>query len=119
MIPLFFETPLHLLVWLIIGHFIADYALQSDYIAKAKNRNLPEGKNGIWEIVMAAHASIHAGFVFFFTGYLFLAVFEFIAHFVIDTRKCDGVLTYKQDQMYHIACKVVITFFAYIFYLLR
>ncbi|MNU04631.1 hypothetical protein D3C72_2491250 [compost metagenome] len=56
---------------------------------------------------MVSHALIHAGFVMLFTGSLLLAICEFVAHTAIDTMKCDGLITYKQDQKYHFICKVV------------
>jgi len=96
------------LALLFIGHALADYPLQGDWIAKAKNHklNLVPGET-IWPSVLACHAAIHAGFVWAITGSGWLGLGEFLAHTLIDFTKSDGRLTYNQDQLLHVLCKVV------------
>ena len=91
---------------LIFGHAMADYPLQGDFLAKAKNRFAPLAGTP-WYQALGAHAAIHAGSVGIITGSLFLSVCEFIAHCLIDDAKCAGRLTFNQDQALHIACKVL------------
>ena len=92
---------------LICGHFLVDYALQSEFIAKAKNRNQPIP--GIdWQWVMTAHCAMHAGVVYLITGSILLGLIEFVAHFVIDVTKCDVKITFNEDQYLHIVTKVLI-----------
>jgi hypothetical protein len=98
--------------YLLIGHAVADYALQSPWMAKAKNRHSgpPEsydpamhGKiQPIWPMVMAAHALIHAGAVVVITGDPFLGVWQFLAHYMIDTLKCDKMFNVWVDQSLHV-----------------
>lgn len=97
--------PLSMLGLMIAGHAMADYPLQGDFLAKAKNRfaAIP----GVpWYQALGAHSAIHAGFVGVITGSLFLAICEFILHCRIDDAKCAGKISYNQDQALHIACKV-------------
>lgn len=94
------------LAWMLIGHALADYPLQGDWIAKAKNHTLqPVPGETIWPGVLACHAGIHAGAVMLATGSWALASCEFVAHAAIDHAKCAGRITYNQDQAMHVACK--------------
>ena len=96
------ETLLLLLVW----HALADYPLQGDFLAKAKNATAPIPGVPWWQ-AMTAHALIHAGGVALVTGSLLLGALEFAAHFVIDEAKCRGLITFNQDQAMHVACKAL------------
>ena len=95
-------------VFLLIGHALADYPLQGDWLAKAKNHTLSlvPGEN-IWLGCLLCHASIHAGAVHFVTGSWLLGGLEFVAHTAIDYAKSDGRISYNQDQMLHVLCKAV------------
>ena len=53
-----------LLFLLMVGHAVADYGLQTKYIAENKS---PYGGDG-WVFTLLAHSLIHAGMVFFITG---------------------------------------------------
>lgn len=101
-----------LLFWLLVGHFVADYPLQGDYLAVAKNRHTDIGKH-IWRHALVGHGFIHAGAVALATGSLFLAMLELVAHCYIDSKKNDGHLTFDQDQYLHYACKLVWAVMAY------
>lgn len=95
------------LVWMLIGHAVADYPLQGDWLSKAKNPTLVlvPGET-IWPLALVSHAAIHAGSVKLATGSWVLAGAEFVAHAAIDLWKMRGGLTYNGDQYLHIACKV-------------
>lgn len=93
------------LALLIAGHAIADYPLQGDFLAKAKNRFAPIP--GVpWYQALGAHSIIHGGFVGVITGSLWLGLAETVVHFLIDDAKCAGRISYNTDQSLHIACKV-------------
>lgn len=94
-----------MLFLLLVGHALADYPLQGDFIAQAKNRNTPAGKL-FWRWVLPSHGLIHAGFVFAVTRSLTLAMIELVAHCVIDFAKCENRISFNQDQAWHVACKV-------------
>lgn len=91
---------------LVFGHALADYPLQGDFLAKAKNRTAPIPGFPWWQ-ALGAHAIIHAGIVGLVTGSLVLALLEAVAHFVTDDLKCRGKIGLNADQAIHIACKLV------------
>lgn len=97
---------IELLALLLVGHALADYPLQGDFLAKAKNRLLPIAGVPWWQ-ALSAHAAIHAGFVGCLTGSLWLGLAELVAHWLVDDAKCRGRLTFNQDQALHVVCKVV------------
>lgn len=91
---------------LFAGHALCDYPLQGDFLAKGKNHKSP--LPGIpWYQCMGAHAVIHAGMVYLVTRSLTFASLEFVVHFWTDFSKCDGALTFNQDQAVHYAFKVL------------
>ena len=101
---------------LCLGPFVADYPLQSDFIARGKNRFLPLDPSTIppgqtpmtvWPWVLTAHAGTHAAAVFLITGSALLAILELISHWLIDYGKCANRYGIHADQFAHIACKAV------------
>lgn len=91
---------------LMVAHFIADYPLQGEFLAKGKNRTAPIP--GVpWQHPLTAHAVIHGGFVGLITGELWLGFAEAVAHWIIDDAKCRGKFGYNADQALHAVCKVV------------
>lgn len=97
---------LELFFVLMVGHFLADYALQNDFVAQAKNHTTALGKQ-YWTWVLPAHGMIHAGFVYGITGSFVLGLFEFVAHSIIDWLKCDGRINFNTDQWLHVLCKFI------------
>lgn len=101
-----------LLFKLLIGHSIADFALQSDTMAKGKNRHRrtepPPGATyqPSWFFWLPAHALIHAGAVWVVLGRWEPALLEFIVHSVIDFGKCENLYGMKTDQALHVLSKV-------------
>lgn len=91
---------------LVAGHYLADYPLQGDFLAKAKNRHTEIGKN-IWPHALFAHSMIHSVFVLFVTGSIGLAVAELVMHGATDFLKCEGLINDHQDQFIHLLCKLV------------
>lgn len=97
---------LEMLILLVSAHALADYALQGDFMAKAKNHTTPISGVPFYQPLLA-HSAIHAGFVLVITGSVVLAVAEFVIHTITDWVKCDGRISYNIDQAIHIACKVL------------
>lgn len=96
---------LTMLVMLLGAHALADYPLQGDFLARAKNRMAP--LMGVpWQQALGAHALIHALFVLLITQVVWLALFELVAHAVIDDLKCRGRISFNADQALHALCKV-------------
>jgi hypothetical protein len=95
-----------MLFYLIAGHSVADYPLQGDFLARAKNHVTPVA--GVpWGIALFAHAIIHGAFVAAITGSVALGMAETVVHAAIDYAKCDGWTNLVGDQALHVACKVV------------
>ena len=90
---------------LLVGHFLADYPLQGDFLARAKDRHSDLAKHFDWRHAMCAHVMIHAGFVAAVTGSLGLAFLEAGIHFFTDCAKCDKRISLNTDQAIHITCK--------------
>lgn len=102
---------LTLLFALVIGHVLADYPLQGEYLALNKNRHYRPSNGviqpkGLWIHCLGAHCLIHAGIVWLITGRVFLGVIEFVLHFIIDAMKSEKKTTFHSDQVLHIACRV-------------
>lgn len=94
-----------MLAKLIIGHWLMDYPLQGDFLAKAKNHKTPIA--GVpWYHALVAHAGLQAGMVWIVTGSKFLGCCEFALHGAIDYLKNDERISYGQDQIAHILCKI-------------
>ena len=109
---------LQLLAILVWCHILLDYALQGDFMARAKNPFLPPGQStpsfpGVpaW-FVLLQHAFLQAGPVVYFTGSWTLGACELCAHYVIDYVKCENRISFLTDQLLHILCKIVWVMFA-------
>jgi hypothetical protein len=88
--------------WLLIGHALADYGIQSEYVATARSRKVVG-----WFYPLTAHALIHGGIVAVVTGSIGLGIAEFVAHWFIDFGKGEGAYGIHADQFLHILCKVL------------
>jgi hypothetical protein len=100
------------LFWLLVGHALADYPLQGNFLAKAKNPYAPIP--GVpWLFALSAHALIHAGAVVAVTGCYVLGAVEFVLHAVIDLSKCSKRLSFAQDQSLHVLLKVAYAAISY------
>jgi hypothetical protein len=91
---------------LMIGHFLADYPLQPDFLARAKNHKAPMPGVPWWQ-ALVAHSAIHAGIVWAITGRGSFALAEFFLHAVIDYGKCERLYGFNADQVTHAFCKLL------------
>ncbi len=96
---------LTMLFLLLAAHALADYPLQGDFLAKAKNRAAPIPGVPFYQ-ALGAHAVIHSGFVALITGVWWLGLAEVVAHALIDDAKCTGKIDFNTDQVLHVACKL-------------
>lgn len=100
------SSGLQLFAALIIGHVIADYPLQGDFLSRAKNRFNPIP--GVpWYQALGAHAAIQGAAAWLITGIWWLGALEFICHAVIDSTKCRGAIAFNADQTLHALCKAL------------
>lgn len=109
-------TGFELLFYLLVGHALADFSLQTDVMAKGKNRNrmidpdmLPPGQQHMpcWPYWLSAHALIHGGMVALITGIWQLGLIETVVHWIIDFTKCDNRISVHEDQILHFCCKLI------------
>lgn len=105
---------------LLVGHVLADYPLQGEFLAKAKNRLNPIP--GVpWYQAMGAHAILHGGVVGLIcqlaAGLWWIGILEAICHFAIDDAKCTGKIGFNVDQLLHVLCKIVWIFLIFLMYI--
>lgn len=86
---------------LIAVHFVLDYPLQGDFLARAK----AEGPLRVWHLF--GHSVIHGAGVMLVTGSIGLGVAETVVHAAIDEAKVRGWTTFAHDQALHMVCKIV------------
>ena len=92
---------------ILIGlHALADYPLQGDFLAKAKNHLNPIPGVPFYQ-ALAAHGAIHGAAVGVFLQSPLLGACEFVAHCAIDYLKCANRISFNVDQALHVACKVI------------
>lgn len=100
---------LRLFLQLVVLHFLCDFPLQGDFLSRAKDITKPLA-GAPWAWAMTAHCTIHAGAVWYLTGWWELGLLEFAAHFAIDLGKCTGAYGFSQDQVCHLTVKLFIAF---------
>lgn len=91
--------------WLFIGHFVGDFALQSDSMESGKKPSSSPGL--LWVYWMSAHAAVHAAAVTLATGSTLLGTCEFVAHWIIDLLKSRDAIGFHLDQLLHLLCKAI------------
>jgi hypothetical protein len=97
----------NVLFYLIGAHFVADFPLQTEFLATGKNRHLNKKGSVSWFWCLFAHSMVHAFFVAVITQSWQLGVAELILHFVIDFGKCEGQFGVTEDQFLHLGCKYI------------
>ena len=97
---------------LMMGHAIGDFVLQPGPMSSGKNRNNdlrqqygPEFPH--WYYWLTAHSLTHAAIVFLITNSYLFAFLEAVSHWWIDYSKCENWINLHQDQLIHIAFKVL------------
>lgn len=99
-------TPEMMAIALVGAHFVADYPLQGDFLARAKNQTAPIPGFPWWH-ALSAHSAIHGAFVALITGIWWLFFAEALIHFITDDLKCRGKIGLDLDQAIHLACKAI------------
>jgi hypothetical protein len=91
---------------LCVGHAVADYPLQGEFLAFGKNHAAPV-PGFQWWVLLTMHALIHAGAVYVITQSLKLALLEMMVHWWIDYGKNAKWYSFLADQTLHIFCKLL------------
>lgn len=105
MIELLQQGPATLFAAFVLGHVLADFPLQSEYLATQKVRSTADSFQS-WIVGLSAHCIIHAGAVWIITGSLVFAAAELVLHGLIDFGKGKGKFGLLVDQGLHLACKL-------------
>lgn len=111
---------------LLFLHALADFTLQTDIMAKLKNRNtdlkrkkqwledpksipIPSGQKYqlTWIYWLTAHSLIQGGLIGLVFGNWYLAIIEFIMHWLIDFLKTNGYTNIHHDQGMHIFLRII------------
>jgi hypothetical protein len=106
-----------MLFFLLAGHALMDFALQSDAMAVCKCRRTdnPLQKSVPWYYWLTAHALLHGaavGVVLHWTTgnwevAVTFAVVEAVVHWLVDLGKCEKLYGIHVDQALHVGCKVL------------
>ena len=99
------QGPLALFAALVVVHALADFPLQTEYLARQKSRRRADSR-GDWVVALSAHCVIHAGGVWLVSGSLAVAAAEFILHCLIDIGKGEEKFGIVTDQSLHLCCKL-------------
>jgi hypothetical protein len=98
---------------LLIGHALADFPLQGQFLSTGKIRGQGlqkltgiEWPKGVWIYMLSMHALIHAGVVWCITGDIRFGVAELFLHWMIDWAKGENFTNFYVDQSLHISCKI-------------
>ena len=102
---------------LLIGHAVCDFVLQSDTMARAKDRHSEMARTRssnfpAWYYWLTAHALVHGGAVYLLTGNVVFGLLETVLHWTIDFSKCEKRINFHQDQALHVLCKIAYCLFA-------
>ncbi len=95
----------------ITAHAVADFVLQHEAMGRGKNRHdaIHQDKPPhfpAWYYWLTSHALIHGGAVYIITGSVVLGMIETLLHWLIDYAKCEGYISFHQDQTLHFFCKI-------------
>ncbi len=108
-----FSDPATLLFLFLCGHALGDFALQTEWMATNKDRNIrlrypPEERaklQVIWPYLLTSHSLHHGLIVFLITQRLSLGIAETVVHWISDYAKCERWYGFHGDQAIHILSK--------------
>jgi hypothetical protein len=97
---------------MIAGHALADFAFQSEAMARGKSRKYkvppPDTEHfPHWFYWLTSHSLIHGGMVAVITGVWWLGLAEMVLHWITDYAKCEGWIGFHTDQGVHAGSKLL------------
>ena len=84
---------IELIFKILFCHFLGDYVLQTDFLAKTKHENT-------WHLI--AHCFLYTVPFYFVLGWSPIIVFMPIHHYLTDLMKCRKTISYPSDQISHL-----------------
>ena len=93
------------LILLVLAHFVCDFSLQSDRMAREKVPGRDVTLDWRWWLL--SHSVTHGLAVALITGLPLLGLAELVLHAIIDWSKSRFRFSLACDQVLHIACKCV------------
>jgi hypothetical protein len=103
-------TVFNLFLALSMGHFVGDFGLQSDRMAREKCPG--QGVTLGWGWWLTSHAGIHGFIVAMVTQIPLLGVAEWVVHMITDIGKCRRLWGLGFDQGLHLLIKLIWAFVA-------
>ena len=88
-----------------MGHFVCDFVLQTDRMAREKIAGSDVTLNWRWWLI--SHAATHGLAVALLTGVPRLGLAEMVLHAIIDWCKGRFRFSLALDQGLHLACKLL------------
>lgn len=88
---------------LCMGHFLADFGLQSDRMAVEKCPGRDVTLSWPWWLI--SHAAIHGFIVSMISGSILIGLLEWVFHVFIDYTKCRFHTSLGLDQALHLLTK--------------
>ena len=90
---------MELIYKLILCHFVGDYVLQNDFIAKTKGTNW-------WHLI--AHCFLYSLPFYLAFGFDWRLCVILVSHLIIDPLKARwNKINYYQDQLFHVAVMIL------------
>ncbi len=106
-----------MLFFLLAGHALVDFSLQTDAMAVCKCRHAkhPLQQSVPWYYWLTSHALIHGAMVgaILWCWYgdkhlaVAFAIAETVIHWLIDFGKCEKLYSVHLDQVLHLLCKLL------------
>lgn len=96
---------------LLAAHFLADFVLQTDFIAREKNPKT--AKMGKSSYVLFMHCYLHASLTLLITRSWLCAFVMLASHYVIDEAKNNEAIDFTTDQALHVTIIALLTFVSY------
>lgn len=93
-------------IYLLAAHYLADYPLQADFIAREKNKRL--AKLNASTFILFLHCFIHAFLVYVITKSWLAFFIMLTSHYVIDLAKNNDMIDFMTDQLLHIVVIVML-----------
>lgn len=94
-------------IYMLAGHYLADYPLQGDFVAREKNKKRAQLNASTY--ILSLHCFIHAFIAYVITESWLVFSIMFFSHYLIDLAKNNEVIDFMTDQILHIVVIVILS----------